>query len=71
MPTIALSETAVALLRACYSGAYILVDHDNRAAYRELADAGLMTPLHTPFGRESAYRMTQEGVDFCCAMTGK
>jgi hypothetical protein len=60
MPT--LSNAALALLRACYSGAYILVDDDNRVAYRELADVGLMTPLHTPLGRESAYRMTEAGV---------
>ncbi len=62
MPTIALSESALDLLRACYSGAYILVDDGNRDSYRELADAGLMTPLHTPLGRESAYRMTEAGV---------
>ena len=63
MQTIALSESALALLRACYSGTYILVDDGNRIAYRELADAGLMTPLHTPLGRDSAYRMTEAGVN--------
>jgi hypothetical protein len=46
------------------TGTQILVDDENREAYRELARAGLMMPLHTPLGRETAYRMTQEGVDF-------
>jgi hypothetical protein len=41
------------------------VDDSSRGADRYLAAAGLMIPLHTPLGRESAYRMTQEGVDYC------
>jgi hypothetical protein len=58
-----LSKEALALLRVCYAGAHILVDDGNREAYRELAAAGLMTPLHTfAHGRESAYRMTEAGV---------
>jgi hypothetical protein len=58
-----LSEGARNLLLACYTGAYILVDDENRGAYRELAEAGLMIPLHTfAHGRESAYRMTDAGV---------
>ena len=64
MPTMTLSEAAVNLLRACFSGDYILVDDGNQEAYRELANAGLMTPLHTfAHGRESAYRMTEAGVN--------
>ena len=36
---------------------------ENLEAYRELALAGLMIPLHTfAHGRESAYRMTEAGV---------
>ncbi len=58
-----LSPEAQSLLLACYRGAYILADDVNRDVYGELADAGLMTPVHTPLGRNSAYRMTQEGVN--------
>ena len=58
-----LSPEAKSLLLACYSGEYILANDGNQSRYRELAQAGLMTPLHTPLGRDSAYRMTQEGVN--------
>jgi hypothetical protein len=68
METITLSEPAMDLLKRNMAGTQILVDDENREAYRELARAGLMIPLHTPLGRESAYRMTQEGVDFGCAL---
>lgn len=72
MQTITLSEAALALLKENMSGVQILVDDENREAYRELALAGLMIPLHTfAYGRESAYRMTQEGVDFGCALAKK
>ena len=62
MQTIELTKEARSLLLACYSGAHIKVDDGNRDAYRELAESGLMIPLHTPLGRESAYRMTEAGV---------
>ncbi len=62
MQTIELTKEARSLLLACYSGVHVLVDDDNRNAYRELAEAGMMTPLHTPLGRNSAYRMTEAGV---------
>ena len=71
MLTVMLSEGAVDLLKRNMSGSQILVDDQNREAYLELARAGLMIPLHTPLGRDSAYRMTQEGVDFGCALAGK
>jgi hypothetical protein len=71
MQTITLSEAAVDLLKRNMTGQHILVDDDNRESYRELARAGLMIPLHTPLGRESAYRLTQEGVDFGCSNAGK
>jgi hypothetical protein len=64
MQTIALSEAALDLLRRNMTGQQIRVDYENRELYRELARAGLMIPLHTPLGRESAFRMTQDGVDF-------
>jgi hypothetical protein len=63
MQTITLSAAAVDLLKRNVTGTQILVNDENREAYRELALAGLMIPLHTPFGRESAYRMTEEGVN--------
>ena len=64
MSTITLSDAATGLLRACDSGAHVPVVDGNRAAYRELADAGLMTPPHTfAHGRDSAYRMTEAGVN--------
>jgi hypothetical protein len=70
MQTIALTKAAVDLLKLNMAGAQILVNDENREAYRELARAGLMEPLHTPLGHESAYRMTQEGVEFGRALVG-
>jgi hypothetical protein len=50
-------DGALALLRRNLTGPQILVTDENRAAYRELAGAGLMIPLHTfAHGDESAYR---------------
>jgi hypothetical protein len=64
MQTIALSEPALDLLKRNLTGPQILVNDENREAYRELALAGLMIPLHTfAHGRESAYRMTEAGVN--------
>jgi hypothetical protein len=68
MKTIALSEAALDLLKRNMTGPQILVDNENREVYRELARAGLMIPLHTPLGRESAYRMTEEGIEFGWAL---
>jgi hypothetical protein len=69
MPTITLSEAAAALLGQNLAG-QILVTKDNREAYRELARAGLMIPLHTfAHGRESAYRMTEAGVENATSST--
>jgi hypothetical protein len=64
MQTVTLSQAALELLKRNIQGTQILVDDANREAYRELARAGLMIPLHTPLGRESAYRMTEEGVGY-------
>jgi hypothetical protein len=60
-----LSAAALALLRHHVATNDNRVDDSNREAYRELAVAGFMIPLHTPLGKESAYRMTQAGVDYC------
>jgi hypothetical protein len=49
-----LSAAALALLRHHVATNDNRVDHENREAYRELARAGLMIPLHTPLGRDSA-----------------
>ena len=58
------SAVARALLGGIVAGDTIEVSDGNRSAYRELAAAGLMDPLHTfAKGDESGYRMTQEGWD--------
>jgi hypothetical protein len=68
MPTVTISDVALALLRRNLSGPQILVSDENREAYRELARAGLMIPLHTfAHGDESAYRLTEAGVNFALA----
>jgi hypothetical protein len=59
-----LSAAALALLRHHVATNDNRVNDENREVYRELSRAGLMIPLHTPLGRESAYRITQEGVDY-------
>ena len=56
--TIPLSESALTLIRLRLSGQRVEVSDENRAAYRELADAGLAEPVHTPRGRDSHYRLT-------------
>ena len=56
-----LSAEAVAVLREHLSG-HRDVNDANRIAYRELAAAGLMEPIHTfARGDESTYRITEEG----------
>jgi hypothetical protein len=62
MPTITLSEAARSLLRRRLNGEEIEITDRNRPAYRELARAGIMIPLHTfAKGDESAYRFTDAG----------
>ena len=63
MPTIALSDAALALLRlhAERQGG-IPVDDSTREPYRELARAGLMIVGHSfTGGRESFYALTEAG----------
>ncbi len=56
------SAEALALLRRLLTGVRIDVCDENRSAYRELAAAGVMIPMHTfAKGDESAYRFTEEG----------
>ena len=66
MQAIALSETALTLLRLHIERkGDVAVDDSTRDAYRELAAAGLMIAGHSfTGGRESLYRLTREGFDF-------
>jgi hypothetical protein len=60
MNAIAISESALALLRRRFAGEREEVTDDTRPLYRELVEAGLMIPLHTfALGPESAYRLTE------------
>jgi hypothetical protein len=62
MPTIVLSDDAVALLRRRLKGDLAEVTDDTREAYRELARAGIMIPLHSfTRGDGALYRFTEEG----------
>jgi hypothetical protein len=62
MPTITLSESALALLRSRVEGGSRHVDDSNREAYRELARAGIMYPVSGFIsGPEYLYRFTDEG----------
>jgi hypothetical protein len=47
MPTITLSEAALALLRRRLAGEWVEVTDESRPHYRELVDAGMMIPLHS------------------------
>jgi hypothetical protein len=60
MPTTALSDAALTLLFDCLEGP-VPVTGENRQAYGELEEAGIMYPLHTPKGRNTAYRFTESG----------
>jgi hypothetical protein len=60
MPTIALSEAALALLRRRLASEWVEVNDVTRPLYRELVDAGLRIPLHSfARGNEGAYRLTE------------
>lgn len=64
MQTIALSESALALLHRRLSGERVEVTDETRPLYRELVDAGMMIPLHTfALGPESAYRLSEAACD--------
>jgi hypothetical protein len=56
------SAAARTLLKRLVAGESVGVSDTTRSAYRELAAAGLMDPLHTfAGGDESAYRFTEQG----------
>ncbi len=60
MPTITLSDAALALLRRRLKGERVEVTDETRPLYTELVEAGLVIPLHTfALGRDSAYRLTE------------
>jgi hypothetical protein len=61
MQTITLSESALSLLRRRVAGDDEVTEA-NRAAYRELAAAGIMIPISTwAGGPESVFRFSEEG----------
>ena len=65
MPTITLSDAALALLRRRLAGEWVEVTDDTRPLYRELVDAGMMIPLHSfARGNEGAYRLTEAACAF-------
>jgi hypothetical protein len=65
MPTIALSEAALALLRRRLASEWVEVTDETRPFYRELVDAGLMIPLHSfSRGNEGAYRLTEAALEW-------
>ena len=58
-----LSEAALCLLHRRLDRQHVVVDDTTRPLYRELAEAGLMTPLHTfAHGPDSGYRLTDRAV---------
>jgi len=60
--TIALSESAVAVLRFRIKGLRVPIAERNLDAYRELATAGIMEPVPGADGKpEVDYRFTEEG----------
>jgi hypothetical protein len=66
MPTVSLSDPALALLHAhVEQGSELTVNDSNRIACRELAAAGLMIPGHSfTRGREAFYVLTEVGRKF-------
>jgi hypothetical protein len=77
MPTITLSEPALAVLRSRIDGGSRRVDSCNIEAYRELARAGIMYPVSGfTSGPEYLFRWTDEGWErrfelLGCAKMGK
>jgi hypothetical protein len=62
MPTITLSEAALALFRLHVEQDGIRVDETNLEAHRELAVAGIMYPVSTfARGAEAYFRLTSMG----------
>ena len=69
MPTVTLSDAALALLRLHVEHGELPVDDSNRELHRALASAGLMVAVHTfSGGREQFYRFTRAGWNFACKL---
>ena len=65
MPTITLSDGAQDLLRRRLADEWIDVTDETRPLYRELADAGLMSPRHSfARGRNGSYRLTEAALQW-------
>jgi len=65
MKTATLSPDALSLLRRRVARERVDITDENRPAYRELAEAGLVIPLHTlTGGNNSAHRLTEAGVTY-------
>jgi hypothetical protein len=65
MPTIELSDVAQVLLRRRLADVWIEVTDTTRPLYRELADAGLMSPRHSfARGRDGSYRLTEAALEW-------
>ncbi len=62
MTTTLSSANALALLRTCLTAKNPAVNEDNREAYRELANSGIMYPVSGFLnGPEALFRFTEEG----------
>jgi hypothetical protein len=60
--TLALSESAVAVLRFCVKGYRIKVTDSSQEAFRELATAGIMKPVPgAPDNAHTDYQFTADG----------
>ena len=65
MPTITLSDAAQDLLRRRLADEWVEVTDETRPLYRELADAGLMSPRHSfARGRDGSYRLTEAALEW-------
>ncbi len=65
MPTITLSDAALALLRRRLADEWVDITDETRPLYRELADAGLMSPRHSfARGKDGSYRLTEAALVF-------
>jgi hypothetical protein len=65
MSMTALSDSALALLRRRLADEWVDVTDETRPVYRELVDAGLMSPRHSfARGKEGSYRLTEAALIF-------
>ena len=60
-----LSNAAAELLRRRLADEWVEVTNETRPLYRELADAGLMSPRHSfARGRDGSYRVTEAALEW-------